>query len=118
MKTTVEFIAQACHEANRVLCASVGDNSQKPWNEAEQWQRDSAVAGVKFRLANPNAKESAQHDAWCADKIKDGWTYGPVKDAAAKTHPCLVDFDALPPEQKAKDVLFCAVVDAMKPLLN
>lgn len=117
MKTTIESIARACHEANKALCESVGDTSQKHWEAAEQWQRDSAVAGVKFRIDNPSAKDSAQHDAWCEDKVKAGWVYGPVKDPVAKTHPCLVDFDALPPEQKAKDALFIAVVNAMKPLL-
>lgn len=119
MKTiTVESIARACHEANKALREAVGDTSQKHWEAAEQWQRDSAVAGVQFRLNNPSAKDSAQHDAWCEDKVKAGWVYGPVKDTAAKTHPGLVPFEDLPPEQRAKDVLFCAVVDAIRPLLG
>lgn len=110
----IESIAAVCHEVNRALCRSFGDDSQKPWGEAEQWQRDSAITGVKFRLANPDAKESAQHDAWCTDKVADGWKYGRVKNANSKEHPCLVPFDELPPEQKAKDALFCAVVDSLK----
>lgn len=31
----------------------------------------------------------------------------------AKTHPCLVDFNALPPEQQVKDYLFKAVVQSL-----
>lgn len=108
------FIAKACHEANRVWCQANGDNSQKHWQDAEQWQRDSAIAGVNFRLNNPDAPESAQHDAWMADKEKDGWVYGNVKDADKKTHPCLVPFEELPEFQKKKDALFCAIVDALK----
>lgn len=107
---TVEQIAQVCHEANKGYCAAIGDNSQKTWEEAEQWQRDSAIKGVLYFLTNPNAPESAQHDAWMADKVADGWVYGEVKDAQAKTHPCIVPFIELPLEQRLKDSLFQSVV--------
>lgn len=111
---TVEQIAKVCHEANKAYCESIGDNSQKSWDEAEQWQRESAVKGVQYRLDNPDAPQSAQHDSWMADKVNDGWVYGEVKDAAAKTHPCIVAYDQLPDEQKKKDALFQAVVDSLK----
>jgi hypothetical protein len=48
------------------------------------------------------------------DKKKDGWVYGEVKDAEAKTHPCIVPFEELPEFQKKKDALFCAIVDSLK----
>jgi hypothetical protein len=108
------FIAMACHEANKVWCQANGDDTQKHWEDADQWQRESAVKGVEFRLNNPDAGDDSQHNAWMADKIKDGWTYGIVKDAASKTHPCLVPFDQLPEHQQKKDKLFCAIVDALK----
>jgi hypothetical protein len=57
--------------------------------------------------------ESAQHEAWCDHKIADGWKYGPVKDAGKKEHPCLVPYDELPPEQKAKDYVFRAIVTSL-----
>lgn len=109
----VEQVATICHEANAALCRSIGDNSQKSWTDAEQWQRESAIKGVKFALSNPDAPSSAQHDAWMEDKIKDGWVYGEVKDADAKTHPCIVPFSQLPPYQQAKDHLFKAIVHAL-----
>jgi hypothetical protein len=117
MSITTVDIAIACHEANKVLCAAIGDSSQKHWDDAEQWQRDSAIKGVEYKLANPTAAPWDQHNAWCDDKIAGGWKYGPVKDADAKTHPCLVAYAELPREQQAKDHLFCGIVDAMKPLL-
>ena len=107
-------IAPICHEANRVYCDSVNDTSQKRWDLAEHWQRESAVNGVLYRLNNPDAKPSDQHDAWFADKIKDGWVFGKVKDTALKTHPCLVSYDQLPVFQQKKDALFCGIVDALK----
>lgn len=107
-------IAIACHEANRAWCMSQGDYSQKHWEEAEDWQRESALKGVEFRLNNPDAKEDAQHNAWMEDKISQGWKYGVVKNAETKEHPCIVPFNELPLFQQKKDKLFCAIVDALK----
>lgn len=113
----IEQVARICHEANKGLCEATGDHSQKSWNDAEGWQRDSAISGVKFAIDNPDAPDSAQHDAWAAEKVAQGWVYGSVKDANAKTHPCLVPFDQLPPEQQAKDSLFRGIVLALAPYL-
>jgi len=110
----VVAIAQVCHEANRAWCITNGDASQKLWHDAEDWQRESAIKGVQFKLDNPDAQDDAQHNAWMADKVADGWVYGEVKDAAAKTHPCIVPFKELPEFQQKKDALFCAIVDALK----
>jgi hypothetical protein len=35
----------------------------------------------------------AQHNAWMADKIADGWVYGEEKDEMLKTHHCIVAFE-------------------------
>lgn len=110
----IVFIALACHEANKAWCQGNNDNSQKHWNEAEEWQRESAIKGVEFRLNNPDAGEDTQHNAWMKDKTDAGWVYGETKDAEAKTHPCIVPFDQLPEFQQKKDKLFCAIVDALK----
>ena len=113
----IEDVAMVCHEANRAFCLTQGDVSQKPWAEAEQWQRDSAVKGVEFRVTNPTLLPGAQHEAWRKDKEADGWKYGDVKDPAKKEHPCMVPFNKLPIEQQAKDHLFIAVVDSLRHLL-
>ena len=114
MENKIEFIAKACHEANRVWCQANGDTSQEHWKDAQQWQRDSAIKGVEFRINNPEAGHDAQHNAWMDEKVKDGWVFGEVKNSVAKTHPCIVPFDSLPEFQKKKDALFCAIVDALK----
>lgn len=46
-------IAILCHELNRAYCATLGDPSQKAWEDAEPWQRESAMKGVEFAIANP-----------------------------------------------------------------
>lgn len=105
-------IAQLAHEINRAYCASIGDNSQPPWAEAPAWQRESAVAGVRAQWFNKDPRPEASHEGWLAYKLADGWVYGPVKDPERKTHPCMVPYSELPPEQRAKDVLFVATVQA------
>lgn len=107
-------IAIVCHQANKAWCEINGDTSQKDWFDAEPWQKESAIKGVEFRLANPDAGNDAQHNAWLEDKIKNGWKYGPIKDADKKEHPCIVPFNELPEFQKKKDALFCTIVDALK----
>lgn len=110
---TPQQIAEVCHETIRAYCATLGDFSQPAWKDAQDWQKQSSLEGVLFRLANPNAPHSSQHDQWMQDKLNNGWKYGPVKDVNKKEHPCLVPFPALPETQQLKDTLFTAVVKAL-----
>lgn len=109
----IEAISEACHELNRQYCKAIGDQSQLPWWEAPQWQRDSAISGVKFHLDNQDASPSASHESWMQQKKEDGWKYGPIKDDVKKEHPCYVPYEDLPSEQKAKDYIFKSNVHNM-----
>lgn len=48
-----------------------------------------------------------------AQKVAEGWTWGEEKRPSLKLHPCIVPFDRLPVEQRAKDFIFRAVVLAV-----
>lgn len=109
-----ESIARVAHQINLAYCASLGDTSQPSWADAPEWQKQSALAGVDMHLTNPDATPEQSHESWLAQKVADGWVYGEVKDADAKTHPCCLPYEDLPPEQKAKDYLFRAVVHALR----
>src|SRR5687768_4180049 len=110
---TTEQIAQVAHEVNKAYCESIGDHSQRTWHDAEQWERDSALRGVKYALDNPNASPGDQHEEWKAAKVADGWTYGPTKDPLLRLHPCIVPYEDLPREQRSKDYLFRQVVHSL-----
>lgn len=107
----VEVIAKACHEANRVLQRVNGEDVAPPWADAPEYMRTSSIEGVQVALKGATPEE--QHEAWCQSKMADGWAWGAVKDPDAKLHPCLVPYDALPLEQRAKDEMFLAIVGAL-----
>lgn len=108
---SITTAAMACHEANRIYCETLGDFSQLPWRDAPAWQRESAIAGARAVALDPDRKAADSHASWLAHKIKDGWVYGEVKDpdASPPTHPCMVPFEDLSPEQQMKDHLFLVV---------
>ncbi len=108
-----EQIAKVAHEVNRAYCQALGDNSQPEWAGAPDWQRSSAVNGVKFHRENPDAGPEHSHNEWLKEKEANGWKYGPIKDETKKEHPCFVPYDELPLEQKAKDYIFRAIVHAL-----
>lgn len=110
-------IAQVAHEINKAYCESIGDTSQPSWKEAPKWQKDSAFAGVKFHLANPDASPSASHESWLKQKEAEGWKYGSVKDAEKKEHPCFVSYHELEVSQRSKDYLFKQVIHSLKNFL-
>jgi RyR domain len=113
----IHEIARVAHEVNRAYCQALGDQSQPAWEDAPEWQRASAITGVRMHVRNPEAGPEASHEAWLDEKIRTGWRYGSIKDPVAKTHPCMLPFDALPAEQQAKDFIFRAVVRALAPTL-
>lgn len=43
------------------------------------------------------------HEVWSEGRIKEGWTYGAVRDDAKKETPCLVPYDDLPENEKDFD---------------
>ncbi len=110
----IQEIARVAHEINAAYCRGIGDNSQLPWKDAPQWQKDSAYSGVVFHIQNPDAGPEASHNNWLKEKTDAGWVYGPEKDADRKVHHCMVIFGELPEKQQVKDYLFRQVVHSMQ----
>lgn len=113
---TIEAIAKTAHEVNKAYCESIGDFSQPTWEDAPQWQKDSAINGVKFHITVDATPEDS-HINWMKQKIDEGWIYGPVKDPVKKQHPCMMSYSDLPQEQRTKDYLFRTIVHSLKEFL-
>jgi hypothetical protein len=108
-----EQIARVCHEVNKAYCESQGDTSQPSWEDAPEWQRSSARMGVDLHSSGDFGPE-ASHASWMAQKVAEGWVYGPEKNPDLKQHHCIVPFAELPVAQQAKDFIFRSVVHALK----
>ena len=50
-------IATVCHEAHRAWCAANGDREHKPWEEAEQYQRDTTIWGIDLLIRFPDVSD-------------------------------------------------------------
>ena len=68
----------------RNMDGSIGFQAQKVQALAEQLARNT-------------------HEVWAAQRLKDGWVWGPSRDDAQKQHPCLVPYEELPEEEKDYD---------------
>ena len=114
MKLTIEEIACVCHSVNKAYCYSIGDMSQVEWELAPDWQRDSAINGVKAHLdSGLTMQPEDSHISWMKQKESEGWVYGPTKDPVKKEHPCMLKYDDLPQSQRVKDFLFREIVHCL-----
>lgn len=80
-------IASAIHARMKVKCGIPGiDKPAAQRTEAELW-------GIR----------KLEHRRWNAYMRSEGYVYGEKRNDLAKTHPCLVPFEALPPKEQEKD---------------
>lgn len=117
----IEACARAAHEANRAYCIAIDDSSVKtapPWDDlaTTEEHRASVRKGVVAALAGNTPEQS--HESWFAEKLANGWTYGPAKDPEKRQHPCMVPYADLPAAQRAKDMLFISSVRCMAAALG
>lgn len=114
----VKDVAKICHNVNKAFCEAYGDMSQPDWNVAPAWQKESAIDGVRYHLEHPTALPSDSHEKWYSFKQHEGWVFGTIKDPILKTHPCMVPYNDLPVEQRAKDYIFKEICHQLKEYVN
>lgn len=114
----LEACAHACHEANRIYAFTIGDGYAQPaWSDVTEEIRDSARQGVRGVLFDGNGPRES-HASWTEHKVKNGWSYGPLRDDVKKFHPCLLPYDDLPESQRRKDDLFISTARSMAAALG
>jgi 8-oxo-dGTP pyrophosphatase MutT (NUDIX family) len=114
----IETGAELAHAINRAYCNFLGDASQPHWDDAPEWQKESAKIGIELHFERPDLTPEESHQSWMDHKTIEGWKYGPVKDPEKKEHPCMVPYRELPRDQRLKDYLFKAVANFMKEKLD
>ena len=74
----------------------------KPTYIPKPAQTDNVVLSAELNdLVEAMAKNV--HEVWAESRISQGWTCGPERNDALKTHPCLVPYEELPEVEKAYD---------------
>ena len=43
------------------------------------------------------------HDVWARNRLNDGWSWGPERCDKNKFHPCLIEYNDLPENEKNYD---------------
>lgn len=101
------------YEAARMQAVSVAAPVvPEPWPARDEAFRTQFI-GVIEMMCGPERKTSPEemHNDWWRAYEAMGWTYGPVRDTEAKTHPDMVPFDDLDPRERDKDAVFIALCE-------
>lgn len=115
---SADQIAHVVHEANRALQIEQNDPQipvSPAWVDLDEETRQSAIEGVANILSGKVTSPEESHVEWMRFKQEHGWTLGPVKDEGKKEHPLLVPYRQLPEDQRLKDAMFFAIVNALRP---
>lgn len=116
-----EEIARVVHEANRALTQILRDVPVQPsWDDAGEDMRGSSIRGVRlaFQLMDtgvaPELRPLVMHQEWRKERLAQGWVFGEVKDVEKKTHPAMRPYAELPEGTRSKDIVFLAIVAALR----
>lgn len=110
----VDRSAGAGYEAVRVFLTAIGAGEGMPdWaglaDDQKQLGRRAAIGILRFG----NGPREA-HTWWLSRLVDEGgWSRGPVRDFAKKTHPCFVHWDDLQPTDRERYRVFVTVVIAV-----
>ena len=108
-----EVVAEACHEAIRVLQRHFREPNQAPvWARTAEDIRKINIAGVRAARSGLMTARSS-HELWLENMREAGWRYGPEKDVEKKTHPNMVPYLELPPFQRYKNAFFLSTITSL-----
>lgn len=84
----------------------------EPWDERDDAFRAQFREVIERQMGSMRSGSPAElHGGWVQAYIDMGWTYGPVRDIEAKTHPDMVPFDQLEKRERDKDAVFIALCE-------
>ena len=113
MKSLNERCAIFVYEGARL--AAIAANAPiipEPWEDRESDFRDQFMRVIeKQRGPGRSGDPRRLHDEWVDAYRAMGWTYGPTRDRAARTHPDMVSYDLLGQLERDKDAVFVALCE-------
>lgn len=113
LESKIVEIAKVCHQADKGICESWGDFSQKDWDDLPKEHQECTVAYVEYLLLNSDVTPIEQHDAWVQSKLAIGWVRWNPDCIVPNTHPCMVEYEELGHQRHVRDTVFAAIVRRM-----
>jgi class 3 adenylate cyclase len=97
-----EELPEDLRDANR---AQVADIPNKLRRLGYELAPAYGLSASEINLSPQQVEELSiiEHDRWMNDRLRHGWSYGPMRDNARKLHPQLVPWDQLSEPEKQKD---------------
>jgi hypothetical protein len=97
-----EELPETLRAANRAQVDDIGEKLktiQCRMEPTATW----VVPTAAFTETEVHDLSVAEHERWKKERLDAGWRWGPTRDAEARTHPSLVDWDDLDPDDQARD---------------
>ena len=86
--------------------ASIGDSSGSCFVTYKPSPIDTSGVSLPAELSKLTEQLAENtHDLWAAQRLAEGWSYGPRRDDQEKRHPCLLPYSQLPEREKEYDRL-------------
>jgi hypothetical protein len=98
--SVASFLATWSDAQNYMVCASLKE-SNKNYDPHPIDMADIDLTDDLLELREAIAEHA--HDVWAAARIKEGWTYGPIRDDYRQESPDLVPYSDLPDSEKQYD---------------
>lgn len=105
--------AQFVYEGARLQAMAVdAPVVPEPWDERELDFKAQFLNIIDRQMGEMRSGSPAElHGGWVQAYIDNGWTYGPVRDTEARTHPDMVPFDRLEQREQDKDAVFIVLCE-------
>lgn len=105
----ITLLAETCHGILQQYAKPFG-HELKDWSELSNKEHQHYIGRIAHFMLYPDAKVSAPHEAWSMRMKLNGWRYGGELDAKKLTHPNIIDFELMEPEQQAQDYIIYGLV--------
>jgi len=111
-------VARMVHQTDKAYCESIGDYSNKNWEQAEPADKKRMEDIVQFYTDNPLAMDCSIHNVWIKAMVMDGWVKGDEFNPFTKTHPGIIKFEEIPFEQQVRATIIRRVIGTLGSLLE
>src|SRR5262245_55015424 len=109
----IRAIAAVAAAANVEYRHQLGQSAGLSFDKLSPMAQDGICNSIR-RIADGELTTPQQsHDAWRETRRLEGWIYGETENREIKTHPDMVHFASLPPQEQYKTLLFINIVKSL-----